>query len=45
MSYRDATELSFVASKKEGVKLKIYHQHGIKKSMVNVYCVCFYVLV
>lgn len=42
-SYRDRTELSFVASNKEGGKKKIYLQFGIKKLMESVYCVCSYV--
>ena len=33
-SYRDRTELSFVASNKEGGKKKTYLQFGLKRLMV-----------
>ena len=38
-SYRDKTELSFVASNKEGGKKKTYLLFGLRRSMVSVYCV------
>lgn len=40
-SYRDFTELSFVASKKEGSKTKDLPPIWYKEIMVSVYCVCF----